>query len=590
MTYQALNLGTPNNNDGDSLYAGGTKINANFVEVYTALAGSSSGTIRFDISTGLVTGNALRYSAVQQKFVSVSSTSLRSISIDGATRFFITNNSGVAGADSDILSSPNTQLLEINGRRMWSTRARTTGVSTATRGELHFGLGLSLVTSVSVYTTGLTVSGVNGLDLYVASAEDTPSYTRLMSSSSNGVRFYETPVLDTASGAAKPISDSSISIAHTGFVKAWTDRYALSGTTITVNNGLTGGGNLTSAASLIGINPVYYPKLCQGFLYSYNNIANTLALTQGSATHYSYSTSGETPISITSNLAIVATSSATSKTWATGWSVSGSNAVVDGSITISTWYYIYLIANNATGQADWLVTSQKSIAGAASVLLGVTASWSIVRRLGCVRTDTSGSPVPLPFQVNKVADSTIQFSWGRLAAAGAFNSTSSAHHAYRTNIISSTALTPLTTSAMATATLESAFSSNLTFVPAMPGVVAKLNVIWQPVFTGAIVENLYMYGYGMQHTSIATNVNAGVPYEVVRQGFVTAQTSNSTVTIPFSPDTEVLTEGNLNNTAIFPTTGQTLRFMIGRQETTAIANPGAQTYLAFDVLSFNVTR
>ena len=45
MPYQPISLGTPNNNDGDSLYAGGTKINDNFSELYTNLAGSSSGTL-----------------------------------------------------------------------------------------------------------------------------------------------------------------------------------------------------------------------------------------------------------------------------------------------------------------------------------------------------------------------------------------------------------------------------------------------------------------------------------------------------------------------------------------------------------------
>jgi hypothetical protein len=60
MTYQPINLGTPNNNDGDSLYAGGSKINANFAELYTNLAGSSSGTLRIDLSgAGAVTSTVL---------------------------------------------------------------------------------------------------------------------------------------------------------------------------------------------------------------------------------------------------------------------------------------------------------------------------------------------------------------------------------------------------------------------------------------------------------------------------------------------------------------------------------------------------
>lgn len=42
MSYQPINLGTPNNNDGDSLFIGGQKINANFADLYTNLAGASS--------------------------------------------------------------------------------------------------------------------------------------------------------------------------------------------------------------------------------------------------------------------------------------------------------------------------------------------------------------------------------------------------------------------------------------------------------------------------------------------------------------------------------------------------------------------
>jgi len=589
MTYLAINLGTPNNNDGDSLYAGGTKINANFAEIYEALAGSTSGTILIDLGNGgLVTGNSLRYSAVLGRFVSVSSTSLRSMGNDGATLLYITNNDGEAGTDSDLAGPPNAVINQINGRRMWQLRARTTGGTTLTRGEWHFGLGLNNVTSMSIYTTSVVVRGVNGLEVFVSSAEDTAAYTKMLDTSSNGVRLYNNPTLDVASGATKAISDSSNSIAHTGFVKAWSERYASSSFTITANNGLTGGGNLTASTRTIGIDPVFYPNLCQGFLYSYSSVANTITLTPGAATHYSFGTAGETPISPASVLAIVGTSSTGSKTWATGWSVDGGNAVLDATITADTWYYIYLIGENSTGRADYLLSSQRTIGGAASALLGVTASWSIIRRLGCVRTDSSGSPTPLPFTLTRVGDNTIHQAWGRLAGTGAVNPATATHSAYRRQIITTAQITPINSSVAAVSTAESFYSSNLTFVPPMPGVVAKLAVVYQPAFT---TQNpvLYTYGYGLHHSSITTNVG-GAPMEIVSRAPVTLLTSTTVINLAMSPERDQLTEANLGTTAIFPTTGQTIRFLFANNVIATTIAPVAQNYLAFDTLGFNVTR
>jgi hypothetical protein len=586
---ESINLGTPNNNDGDSLYAGGAKINANFTEIYNALAGSTSGAILIQLDeNSMVTGNALRYSASQEKFVSVSSTSLRSLGADGQTLLYLTNDSGLAGVDNDLVGPPNSLNLVINGRRLWTFRGRNTSVSTSTRGEWHLGMGLTNVTSVSVYTTGLTVRGLYGLEVFVSAAEDTATYTQLLSSSSNGIRLYNSPVLDVASGATKSISDSSNSIAHTGFVKLFSERFASSSFTITVNNGLVGGGDATQSSRNLGIDPRYYPHLCQGFLYSYNSVASTVSVTPGSTTHYSFGTADVANISTTSVLALVANTSTMTKTWATGWSVAGSNAVIDATITADTWYYIYLIAHNTSGAPDYVISSQKTVNAAISALGAVTGEWSIIRRLGCVRTDSSGTPAPLPFTVNKVADSTIHMSWGRLASTGAINPATAAHSNYRRTIVTTAQVTPLTTSQAATATAESFYSSNLTFVPPIPGITAKLNVVWNPAFT---TQNpaLYLYGYGMHHSSISTNIQ-GAPMEVISRGTVAGLTSNTTVMLPMSPEREQLSETNLANTAIFPTTGQTLRFLITNAVIASTIAPAAQTYLAFDTLGFNVTR
>ena len=49
MSKQALNIGSaPNDNTGDTLRAGGDKINDNFTEIYAALGnGASIGTVQY---------------------------------------------------------------------------------------------------------------------------------------------------------------------------------------------------------------------------------------------------------------------------------------------------------------------------------------------------------------------------------------------------------------------------------------------------------------------------------------------------------------------------------------------------------------
>ena len=59
MSFQPINLGTPNNNDGDSLYAGGRKINENFTEIYENLGGSSSSNIKVDVGSSPATSTGL---------------------------------------------------------------------------------------------------------------------------------------------------------------------------------------------------------------------------------------------------------------------------------------------------------------------------------------------------------------------------------------------------------------------------------------------------------------------------------------------------------------------------------------------------
>ena len=134
MSLQPINLGTPNNNDGDSLYAGGVKINANLSELYTGLGGSSSVNLKVAVGLSPATSTLLAWSSAAQAFVPASSNSIRSTGAVGVNSFVVTNNTGVAGnADGDLSSVSNTALLQLEGRGMLSIQARNNSSTATTR-------------------------------------------------------------------------------------------------------------------------------------------------------------------------------------------------------------------------------------------------------------------------------------------------------------------------------------------------------------------------------------------------------------------------------------------------------------------------
>jgi hypothetical protein len=107
MALQTIFLGTPNNNDGDSLYAGGAKINANFTELYTQLAGLPTNALRIDCGTPLIgdpaLGDMLGWSAINNQFIPSSSTMLKTLSGNGSSTLILTNNAGIAGTDEEFI-------------------------------------------------------------------------------------------------------------------------------------------------------------------------------------------------------------------------------------------------------------------------------------------------------------------------------------------------------------------------------------------------------------------------------------------------------------------------------------------------------
>lgn len=582
MAFRPINIGTPNNNNGDSLYAGAVKYNENFTELYTALAGNSANTIRITLSdSGQVTGNSIQYRPSTGKFESGSSNALRTLGNAANHELFITDNSGVAGIDSELSGSPNTLHLRFNGRNILWARARTTSSAANTRAEMHYGMGNTNVTSLSVYTTGVTIRGLNGLDIYTASAEDTASYQQLLGSTSTGLILYLNPTLNTLRGP----TDSSNSIAHTGFVKQNLINYINSSTAVSAGVGLTGGGTLSQSRS-IGINPIYNPNHCDGFLYRYSSVANTIIITPGCATHYSFGTAGETPISDTSILSIVATSSTFTKTWATGgWSTGTTGRIIaDSGSSTSTWYYIYLIANSS-GYADFIATSQRTISGASGV---APAGFSIIRRIGAIKTDTSTAPIPIPFTTRRVAGNTIEMNWGKLSLAGAVSNIGT-NGGYHTISVTS-GLTQVTTSVAQAATTDSFYSSVLTSVPPIPGIEANLRVSIRFV-DGAMYYNGAVYFYGWAWTSVATLNTVGPPQAVTTTEPDSSynQTSLTTIVLSMSPDRDMMTESQVASSTIFPSSGQYLRHL-----QTQLITSAWQTYTAksfkIETLGFKIAR
>ncbi len=573
--YQQIQLGTPNNNDGDSLYAGGVKINSNFAEIYTALAGSSGDTIKLATGSAPVLGQVLRYSVVQGKFVGSSSDVSKTLAAVGQSAWMLTNALGAAGADNEYSRAANAAYLDINGRMIFNVLTRNTSVSANTRAEIHYGLGLSNVTSLSVYTTGVVVRGFNGLRVQTASSEDTASYTDVLTTTSNGVILHGSPVL--SSNALKAAADNSAAIAHTGYVKENLANYTVSSTAINTNNGLVGGGTLASNRTL-GIDPRYYPEYIDGLLFE-ADASNVLRVRPGSAVHFSFSTTGATQISTTNNLAFVTVPSTLSRTWSTGWTTTaGGPAIIDttASLPLSTWYYLYLIGNQNSGATDFVVSANRDIATVSSQLFSATgdANVQIVRRIGCVRTDYQTTGQLTKFSTQRAGGNVISVKWG-LNAGNPMGLTRGTDTAYTTVAAS----LPLYSSSQSI-TYASYASSILTAVPPIQGVTARIAVGHDPNSTG-VSPLLVLFPEAWVSSSATTNP----PWHINRGGASSAYNIEN-ITMSMVPDNSVITDSQL--LASVPATGARIRHAFFRYNTTGTFNTSVA--LLYSVHGFDLAR
>jgi hypothetical protein len=575
MSYQPILLGTPNNNDGDSLYAGGVKLNSNFIELYNALAGSTSNGLRIDLTgtTAPQKGDVLRWSTVSNKFVSGSSDAVKTWGSSGVSTLFITNNSGSAGVDSEITAAPNSVGLTINGRSLFNILTRNTSETLLTRGEINVNLGLNWVTSVSIYTTSLVVRGRDGLWVYAASAEDVSSYSRLMFTTGN------TLVLEAAalSGlAVKAITDSSLSVAHTGMVQGALSsnlsKFTQSSIALSAGNGLIGGGDLSTNRTFY-LDPRLWPEHIEGFLYDVD-LANTIQVSPGSATHFSYSTTSAARISETSMLAFVSTSASMTRSWTTGWTTTaGGPAIIDtipggNGPRLSTWYYIFLLGNATNGAVDFVMSSNRDIATVSSQVFtaAATSSLQIVRRIGAVYTDSASTGSFLRFTTQRGGGNVIKFNWLATNSQVLLGAGTSA------GVRVALGDPRITTALMTSATLTSVFirvigSSNtlsdyndfstavIPQIPPIPGITARLQAVHNP---GTSTALLFVFGEALLLQQSSNGVASRAPtYQVVRS--LTSSVLNyHSITVPMTPDNNVVGDTQISN-IITTSTGARIR-------------------------------
>ncbi|NBS71287.1 hypothetical protein EBT31_20615, partial [bacterium] len=357
MSVQLINLGTPNNNDGDSLYAGGTKINANFTELYTQLAGTStlgSAALRIDLGTAVVNtpvvGSMLAWSVTKNQFVPSSSTMLKTLSHNGSSVLVLTNALGQAGVSSDSVEyqGASTALdLLFNGRRMWDLLATTTGSTALTRGSWYIGLGNAQATSLALTTRGVAIGGVDGLTVYRNTTEESAGSSLTLATGSSGIILYQTPIINYADYVS-PLNSSG-AVVHSGFVQeAISSRKFADGTSTMVGvRGVAGGGALALSGGGAVDRQLYtdvrfFKNHLQGLTYSYSN--PNINVTSGSAAHYSFSVAGASQVSSADVQAFVVVSSTLTRSFTNSatWQSTNTEAALE-TIVANTWYYLYLI-------------------------------------------------------------------------------------------------------------------------------------------------------------------------------------------------------------------------------------------------------
>lgn len=608
MSFQPINLGTPNNNDGDSLYAGGRKINDNFTDIYESLGGSSSNAIKIDVGTTTpATSTGLFWKSADQEFVPASSNSIRTVGSVGQSALFITNNSGVSGnADNDLSSVANTLVAQLEGRNMFFLRTRSNTSVSTTRGSLDINLGNANVTSISVYTTSVVIRGSQGLEVFKAAAEDNATYTPILTTTSTatGVTLYQTPVLDLSSMSAgvRQGSDSSNAIAHTGFVQVNLSKFTQSSTQVRAQRGVV---NVNSNQTLaldntFTVDGIYHPKHIEGLIYNYNTIDNKVTLVTGASAHWSYSTSGVAGIAPTTAIAIVASYNPIIRTFTTGWTpqynVTGTTpAVIDGSISPNTWYYLYylgcLIYTSSLGtgvgnefypgSSNVVISSNRDIASVDAQLqaAGYGGIWQVNRRLGPVRTNSTGTGL-VPFNVKRIDHGGFEYYWGlQPNSAGDTSYTLTINTPGSLRIVGSSA----------TFTLQDYNSAVLTAVPPIPGITAHLTVKHLTP-AASTLPMVYMYG---DSWTVNSSISALFPPFEYFRSMTTGVINVHNIQLPMIPDGCYIPDGVYGGAgllAVTTSTGLRVRYIMQNVQNEGAKALATSTLLQITTTGFRIAR
>lgn len=607
MSFQPINLGTPNNNDGDSLFAGGKKINENFTEIYEDLGGSSSSNIKVNVGVSPATSTGLFWKSADQAFVPASSNSIRTVGSVGQSTLFITNNSGIAGnADADLSSVANTLVAQLEGRNMLFLRTRSNTSVSTTRGSLDINLGNANVTSISVYTTSVVIRGSQGLEVYKASSEDTATYTPIITTTSTatGITLYQTPVLDFSSMTAqvRQGSDSSNAIAHTGYVQVNLSKFTQSSVQVRAQRGVVNVNSNQTLASdnTFTVDGIYHPKHIEGLIYNYNTIDNKVTLVTGAAAHWSYSTSGVAGIAPTTAIAIVASYNPIIRVFTPGWTpqynVTGTTpAVIDGSISPNTWYYLYylgcLIYTSSLGtgvgnefypgSSNVVISSNRDIASVDAQLqaAGYAGVWQVNRRLGPVRSNAAGTGL-VPFNVKRIDHGGFEFYWG-------LQPNSAGDTSYTLTINTATSLKVVGSSA--TFTLQDYNSAVLTTVPPIPGITAHLTVKHLTP-AASTLPMVYMYG---DSWTVNSSISALFPPFEYFRSMTTGVTNVHNIQLPMIPDGCYIPDGVYGGAgllAVTTSTGLRVRYIMQNAQNEGNKAVVTSTLLQITTTGFRIAR
>jgi len=601
MALQTIFLGTPNNNDGDSLYAGGTKINANFSELYTQLAGSATGSLRIDLGTPLIgapaVGDMLGWSPINNQFIPSSSTMLKTLSGNGSSVLILTNNTGKAGTDEEYTSIPNSLEMIFNGRRMWRMAATTTGSTAATRGAWFFGMGNAQATSLAITNRGVAIGGIDGLTVFRNNAEESGVSSMMISTGSSGIILYRTPIIN--SDDYKSPSDSSGTIVHSGFVQEAISRrgFANGTSTVTGARGVSGGGALSENRS-VSIDGRFFPDFISGLTYNIRGTPLRLVVSPGAAVHYSFSVTGATVVTSTEVRSFVAATVEMSRAWdnAGTWTATNGQASLD-TINTGTWYYVYLIVDEGTGGADIVATNSSSYSITESKLASAQggSAYRVVRRLGCFRT-LNTSIDPLPFVTTNAGGNVLRLSYANTGAGPNHSSSVETTSFTKLTVDSLLSHQGLLLSSVATTANAALYSSILIrAIPPLPGITAEINVIHN---TTLITNAVVFFGEpwaSSNATAYGANINSGPtngPTQVVKDT-VASVTSIHTKMLTVSPGNELIPDNIVAGSTVWgSTSGAIIRYAIAGQNMAGqpLASTGTPAFLGWDTRGFTIAR